>query len=109
MILSDQQDISDDYVIATGEQYSVRQFVEECSPYFNLNIEWQGTGLNEVAIDKKTGKTIIRVDPKYFRPSEVDSLLGDATKAKNILGWVPKTSSCMQLLQASFSMTKLAG
>lgn len=87
-----QQEYPDDYVIATGEQYSVREFVEECAPYFNFDIEWRGTGLNEVAIDKITGKTLIRIDSKYFRPSEVSSLLGDASKAKEILGWTPKTT-----------------
>ena len=85
-----QQDAPDDYVIATGEQYSVRQFVEACAPYFDMDIEWRGTGLDEVGIDKKTGKIIVRVDPKYFRPAEVETLLGDSTKAKNILGWTPE-------------------
>jgi GDPmannose 4,6-dehydratase len=85
-----QQDMPDDYVIATGEQYSVRQFVEEASPYFGMFIEWQGEGLNEVGVDKRTGKEIVRVDPKYFRPAEVESLLGDASKAHKVLGWKPK-------------------
>jgi GDPmannose 4,6-dehydratase len=85
-----QQDKPDDYVIATGEQYSVRQFVEEASPYFGMFIEWQGEGLNEVGVDKRTGKEIVRVDPRYFRPAEVDSLLGDASKAKKVLGWKAK-------------------
>jgi len=87
-----QQDTPDDYVIATGEQYSVRQFVEEASPYFNMNITWEGEGLNEVGIDKYTGRTVIGVNPKYFRPAEVETLLGDATKAKEKLGWKPKIS-----------------
>jgi GDPmannose 4,6-dehydratase len=85
-----QQDKPDDYVIATGEQYSVRDFVEEAAPYFGMNIEWHGEGLKEVGIDKGTKREIIRVDPRYFRPSEVDSLLGDASKAKKVLGWKPK-------------------
>jgi len=87
-----QQDEPDDYVIATGEQYSVRQFVEESAPYFGMNIVWEGEGLNEVGIDKNTGKTVIQVSPKYFRPAEVETLLGDASKAKKVLGWEPKTS-----------------
>jgi GDPmannose 4,6-dehydratase len=87
-----QQEEPDDYVIATGVQYSVRDFVEEASPYFGMNIVWEGEGLNEVGIDKNTGKTIIKVNPKYFRPAEVETLLGDATKAKEKLGWEPKTS-----------------
>lgn len=84
-----QQNTADDYVIATGKQYSVRQFVEKCAPYFNMNIIWEGSGLNEIGIDTISGKVVIKVDAKYFRPAEVDTLLGDATKAKNVLGWVP--------------------
>ncbi len=87
-----QQDQPDDYVIATGEEYSVKDFVNEASPYFGMNIVWEGEGNNEVGIDKNTGKVVINVDPKYFRPAEVETLLGDATKAKQKLGWEPKTS-----------------
>jgi GDPmannose 4,6-dehydratase len=87
-----QQDQPDDYVIATGVQYSVREFVEEAAPYFGMNIVWQGEGVDEVGVDKSTGKTIIQVNPKYFRPAEVETLLGDASKAKEKLGWEPKTS-----------------
>jgi GDPmannose 4,6-dehydratase len=87
-----QQEQPDDFVIATGVQYSVRDFVEEAAPYFGMSIVWEGEGLDEVGIDKNTGKTIIRVNPKYFRPAEVETLLGDATKAKEKLGWEPKTS-----------------
>ena len=87
-----QQEEADDYVIATGEQYSVRQFVEEAAPYFGMKIVWEGEGLDEVGIDKNTGRKVIDVNPKYFRPAEVETLLGDATKAKEKLGWEPKTS-----------------
>jgi GDPmannose 4,6-dehydratase len=87
-----QQDEPDDFVIATGVQYSVREFVEEAAPYFGMNIVWKGEGLDEVGIDKNTGRTIIKVNPKYFRPAEVETLLGDATKAKEKLGWEPKIS-----------------
>jgi GDPmannose 4,6-dehydratase len=87
-----QQEEPDDYVIATGQQYSVRDFVEEAAPYFGMNIVWEGEGLNEVGVDKNTRKPIIKVNPKYFRPAEVETLLGDATKAKEKLGWEPKTS-----------------
>jgi GDPmannose 4,6-dehydratase len=85
-----QQDNPDDYVIATGKQYSVREFVEEASPYFGMKIAWEGEGLDEVGIDRLTKKVIIRVNPKYFRPAEVESLLGDPSKAKEKLGWEPK-------------------
>jgi GDPmannose 4,6-dehydratase len=87
-----QQNEPDDFVIATGVQYSVREFVEEAAPYFGMKILWEGEGLNEIGIDKNTGKTVIRVNPKYFRPAEVETLLGDATKAKEKLGWEPKIS-----------------
>ena len=87
-----QQDEPDDYVIATGTQYSVKDFVEEAAPYFGMKIAWEGEGLNEVGIDKLSKKTVIRVDPKYFRPAEVETLLGDASKAKEKLGWEPKIS-----------------
>ncbi len=87
-----QQNTPDDYVIATGEQYSVREFVEAASPYFGMKIAWEGEGLDEVGIDKLTKKTVIKVSSKYFRPAEVETLLGDATKAKQILGWEPKIS-----------------
>jgi GDPmannose 4,6-dehydratase len=87
-----QQDEPDDYVIATGEQRSVRDFVEAAAPYFGLSIAWEGEGLEERGVDKRTGRTIIKVDPKYFRPAEVETLLGDSTKAREKLGWEPKIS-----------------
>lgn len=87
-----QQDKADDYVIATGKQYSVREFVEAAAPYFGMSIAWEGEGIDEVGIDKLTKKTVIKVSPKYFRPAEVETLLGDATKAKEKLGWEPKIS-----------------
>jgi GDPmannose 4,6-dehydratase len=87
-----QQDEPEDFVIATGKQYSVKDFVEEAAPYFGMKIAWEGEGLNEVGIDKLTKKTVIQVNPKYFRPAEVETLLGDASKAKEKLGWIPKIS-----------------
>jgi GDPmannose 4,6-dehydratase len=88
-----QQETPEDYVIATGEQYSVREFVERAAPYFGMNIEWQFTDEGtEVGIDKNSGLVRVLVDPKYFRPAEVETLLGDATKAKQQLGWEPKIS-----------------
>ena len=87
-----QQDEPDDYVIATGQQYSVREFVDKAAPFFGLRLEWQGEGLNEVAVDKISKRTVVAVDEKYFRPAEVESLLGDPTKAKEKLGWEPTTT-----------------
>jgi GDPmannose 4,6-dehydratase len=87
-----QQNHADDYVIATGKQYSVRQFVEKAAPYFGYDIEWYGDGDDEIGVDKKTKKTIISVNSKYYRPAEVETLLGDSTKAKEELGWEPKIS-----------------
>lgn len=86
------QDEPDDYVIATEEQHSVREFVEKCAPYFGMNIVWEGEGLDEIGIDTVSNKVIIRVSDKYFRPSEVDTLVGDSTKAREKLGWEPKIS-----------------
>ena len=85
-----QQDEPEDFVIATGKQYSVREFVERTAPYFGMNIEWHGEGDDEIGMDKNTKKTIIAVDPKYYRPAEVETLLGDSTKAKEKLGWEPE-------------------
>jgi len=87
-----QQDEPDDYVIATGIQYSVRDFVDEAAPYFGMKIEWMGEGLNEVGYDWNTKRPVIKVDKRYFRPAEVETLLGDPSKAKQKLGWEPKTS-----------------
>ena len=79
----------DDYVIATGEQYSVKQFVETAAPYFGMRIRWEGEGLNEVGVDQND-MVRIRVNERYFRPAEVETLLGDPSKAKKKLGWRPK-------------------
>jgi GDPmannose 4,6-dehydratase len=85
-----QQDEPDDYVVATGVQYSVRQFVEACAPYFDIDIEWSGEGENEIGTDRKTGKVAVKVDKRYYRPAEVETLLGDPSKAKSVLGWEPE-------------------
>ena len=85
-----QQDEPDDYVIATGQQYSVREFVEKAAPIFGINIEWMGEGLKEVGFDWNLKRPVIKVNERYFRPAEVESLLGDPTKAKEKLGWEPK-------------------
>jgi GDPmannose 4,6-dehydratase len=82
-----QQAKPEDYVIASGEQHSVRDFVTLAARLLGIEVGWRGTGVDEHAIDKVTGRTIVRVDPRYFRPTEVDTLLGDATKARRQLGW----------------------
>ena len=81
-----------DYVISTGKSYSVRKFVEEAFKYIGVKIIWKGKGLNEIGVNKKTGKTHIKVDPVYFRPTDVDELRGDSSKARRELKWRPKTS-----------------
>ncbi len=80
----------DDYVIATGETHSVREFLEYTGRLLGYKIQWQGSGLQEKGVDVKTGKLLVEIDPYYYRPTEVDLLLGDASKAKQILGWEPK-------------------
>lgn len=85
-----QQDQPDDYVVATGETHSVREFVELAAKNLDMDLAWEGSGENEVGIDKKTNKAVIKVDPKYFRPAEVDLLLGDPNKAKSKLNWTLK-------------------
>jgi len=87
-----QQEKPVDLVIATGDQYSVRDFVDKASGVLGFDLEWTGTGLEEKGIDRKTGQTLVEVDERYFRPTEVESLLGDASKAREILGWAPRTS-----------------
>jgi len=86
-----QQDKPDDYVVATGETHTVREFIEESCRILGMEVKWEGIGVDEKGIDKKTGKTIVEIDPQYFRPTEVELLLGDATKAKEVLGWEAKT------------------
>ena len=86
-----QQERPDDYVLATGQQYSVRQFVDLAAEAMDMRIDWQGQGAEERGLDEE-GRCIVAVDPRYFRPTEVPVLLGDATKARTRLGWAPKTS-----------------
>jgi GDPmannose 4,6-dehydratase len=87
-----QQGEPEDYVIATGVQYSVRDFVNMAFAEIDVNLEWTGQGINEKGIDVQTGIVRVEVDPRYFRPTEVDTLLGDPSKAKRKLGWIPKTT-----------------
>jgi GDPmannose 4,6-dehydratase len=86
-----QQEKPEDFVIATGEQHSVRDFVDAAAAELGMQIVWRGEGVNEIGLDRE-GKVIVQVDPRYFRPTEVDSLLGDATKARQKLGWTAKTT-----------------
>lgn len=86
-----QADKPDDFVVATHETHTVREFVEETAKFLDMEIVWEGKGINERGISKSTGKTVIEIDPMYFRPAEVDLLIGDYSKAKRILGWEPKT------------------
>jgi len=87
-----QQDKPDDYVIATGKTYSVRDFVTLSFAEIGIDIKWEGVGIDEIGVDKKSSKVLVKVDPRYFRPSEVELLWGDPGKARNKLGWEPKTS-----------------
>lgn len=87
-----QQDGADDYVLATGETYSVRAFVENSFAELGRKIAWQGTGVEETGTDVESGEVVVRIDPRYFRPTEVDLLIGDAAKAKQRLGWSPRTT-----------------
>jgi GDPmannose 4,6-dehydratase len=87
-----QADAPDDFVLATGETRSVREFVERAFAEVGRSIEWRGKDIEEIGVDRKSGKTVVRIDPTYFRPTEVDELIGDASKAREKLGWKPKTS-----------------
>jgi GDPmannose 4,6-dehydratase len=87
-----QQDRPEDFVIATGKQYSVREFVERVGSRLGMRIEWRGAGVDEQGVDLQDGRVVVKVDPRYFRPTEVETLLGDPSKAKARLGWCPKTS-----------------
>jgi GDPmannose 4,6-dehydratase len=89
----------DDFVIASGEQHSVREFVELAFKTISIKIKWIGNGVNEKGVNEKTGETLIEIDPKYYRPTEVDALLGDPSKAKKELGWNPKETSFEKLVE----------
>jgi GDPmannose 4,6-dehydratase len=86
-----QQQEPDDYVLATGEMHSVREFVERAFACVARTVEWRGSGVEEVGIDRKSGEELVRIDPRYYRPTEVDALLGDPSKARRKLGWMHKT------------------
>lgn len=94
-----QHERPEDFVIATGEHHSVREFATLAFHYAGIELEWQGEGIDEKGIDKATGKVLVEVDPRFFRPSEVEQLLGDPTKAKTLLGWNPTTTSFDKLVR----------
>lgn len=94
-----QQPEPDDYVISTGETRTVREFIMEAAPFAGFDLAWEGDGIDEIARDQKTGKIVVKIDPKYYRPAEVDLLVGDASYAREKLGWVP-TYSFKQLVEA---------
>ena len=94
-----QQERPDDYVIATGEYHTVREFTTLAFAQAGIELDWIGEGIDEKGIDKSTGKVLVEVDPKYFRPAEVEQLLGDPTKAKNELGWNPRKTSFKELVK----------
>jgi len=87
-----QQDKPDDYVLSTGKKISVRDFTTMAFSHLGIDLKWIGDGINEKAINSETGDIIVEVDEKYFRPTEVDLLIGDSTKAREKLGWIPKYS-----------------
>jgi GDPmannose 4,6-dehydratase len=87
-----QQDSPEDFVIATGKQYSVREFVVAAGQHLGMKIEWRGSGVDESGVDTVTGRTLVRVDPRYFRPAEVETLLGDASRARDKLGWTAQVT-----------------
>ena len=94
-----QHDKPEDFVIATGEMHSVREFCTLAFAEAGINLRWEGKGVNEKGIDKATGKVLVEVDPKYFRPAEVEQLLGDPTKARTVLGWNPTKTSFYELVK----------
>ena len=93
-----QHDTPEDFVIATGEMHTVREFATLAFKETGIELRWEGEGVNEKGIDSQTGKVLVEVDPKYFRPSEVEQLLGDPTKAKTLLGWNPQQTSFEELV-----------
>ena len=94
-----QQDNPEDFVIATGEQHTVRDFVERAFRVAGIDIEWSGKGIDEKGHDKKSGKILVEVDKRWFRPTDVDNLWGDPTKARTVLGWNPQKTSYEQLIE----------
>ena len=94
-----QQPEPDDFVIATGEYHSVREFATLAFRRVGINLRWEGEGIDEKGIDEATGKVLVEVDPRFFRPSDVEELLGDPSKARKILGWNPTSTSFEKLVE----------
>jgi GDPmannose 4,6-dehydratase len=104
-----QQAEPDDFVIATGKQYSVRDFVLAAGTNLGMNIEWRGTGVDETGVDSRSGRTVVCVDPRYFRPTEVETLLGDPGKAREKLGWSAEVSFAdlvKEMVEADLALAK---
>jgi GDPmannose 4,6-dehydratase len=104
-----QQKEPEDFVIAAGKQYSVRDFVVAAGALLDMSIEWRGSGVDEVGVDTTSGRPLVRVDPRYFRPTEVESLLGDATKAREKLGWSAEVNFpdlVKEMVQADLEIAK---
>jgi len=104
-----QQEVADDYVVATGETNTVRSFIELAFSCIDIQIKWQGSGVDEMGVDAKTNKVYVRIDPKYFRPTEVELLIGDPTKAKEKLGWVPQIAMrqlCKEMVAADIKLVE---
>ena len=104
-----QQDEPDDYVLATGHTVTIRSFVDMAFAEVGIKLEWKGKGVEETGVDSKTGKTLVAVDPRYFRPTEVDLLVGDASKAKKVLGWAPTHTLeqiCAEMVVADVALFK---
>jgi GDPmannose 4,6-dehydratase len=105
-----QQPAPDDYVLATGEGHSVREFVDKAFACVGRRLEWRGSGLEEKGVDARDGRTLVEIDPRYFRPTEVDVLLGDPTKARTKLGWhhkVPFEELVREMVETDFATVKL--
>ncbi len=106
-----QQDEPEDFVLATGEQHSVREFVEEAFGLCGFDIEWQGSGVDEKGLDRATGRVLVEIDPAYFRPAEVETLVGNAARARKKLGWSPKTpfkDLVRMMVEADLKLTGLS-
>ena len=94
-----QHDVPEDFVIATGVQHTVRDFTQRAFKAAGIDIRWEGKGADERGVDQKTGKTLVTVNPKWLRPTDVDNLWGDPTKAKTVLGWNPQKTSYEELIK----------